>query len=436
MKKRFISVLITFILIGLLVVKIKISSNTQITAHAQEGTSVGGIIWDNSTWTSENSPYLITETVQIPANVTLIINPGVTVTCPSSTTMFLLSGKMIAQGTTGTKIIFDGGGNSDFFETANGEPFVNLSHCIIRNGHSLGCPMAPLNLSYSEVINVNGRRANLLFPEPMYIEYNTFINWAGIGAWADENQIHIKNNLFKGAPEGSLVTYILTAGFDVQYNSFIDINTSVLSLAGDFPSSTVTAANNYWGTTNTSIIDSLIIDGNDNIEIQGFIEYLPILTEPHPDTPTLFVAPEIYNFNVSIETQNYNITALSNSTITEFSFNQTLKELKFNAEGLIETTGFCNITIPAELMSGTFTLYKNDTQLVKNLDYTETYNGTYYLFEIHYNHSLHTIRIVSSQVIPDLPTSLLTILIIISLSTATLFLRKKLLKSKKNHIKT
>jgi len=48
----------------------------------------------------------------------------------------------------------------------------------------------------------------------------------------------------------------------------------------------MTATENYWGTTYTEVIDAMIHDKNDDIICAGFIEYLPILTEPHSDTPT------------------------------------------------------------------------------------------------------------------------------------------------------
>ena len=60
-------------------------------------------------------------------------------------------------------------------------------------------------------------------------------------------------------------------------------------------------ANNYWGTTNTSIIDSMIYDRNDDLNYYTFFTYRPLLTAPHPDTPTLFEAP-IANFTANTRT--------------------------------------------------------------------------------------------------------------------------------------
>jgi hypothetical protein len=80
---------ITLILLSLLLtsifltVQVSFPSN-KLAASGDVGTQVGGTITTNTTWTVANSPYIITETIQIPEDVTLIIEPGVTVTVQSS----------------------------------------------------------------------------------------------------------------------------------------------------------------------------------------------------------------------------------------------------------------------------------------------------------------------------------------------------------------
>ncbi len=68
-------------------------------------TSVGGIIWENTTWTLENSPYIITDTVQIPANVKLIVEPGVVVRFAGGTAL-VVDGVLIARGNITQRITF------------------------------------------------------------------------------------------------------------------------------------------------------------------------------------------------------------------------------------------------------------------------------------------------------------------------------------------
>jgi hypothetical protein len=45
------------------------------------------------------------------------------------------------------------------------------------------------------------------------------------------------------------------------------------------------ASQNYWGTTNTTLIDSMIYDKNDDGSCYSFINYLPLLDDPNPITP-------------------------------------------------------------------------------------------------------------------------------------------------------
>ena len=71
-------------------------------------TEVGGIINSDTTWTLSDSPYEVISTVQIPAGVTLTIEPGVTVTMSGNGDMFALNGNVYAHGTFNNKIILDG----------------------------------------------------------------------------------------------------------------------------------------------------------------------------------------------------------------------------------------------------------------------------------------------------------------------------------------
>lgn len=310
-------------------------------------TFVGGIIWENTTWTLENSPYIITDTVQIPENVTLTIEPGVIVTnhmagdiglakivlanttvsltkhsqledndnvtislntnvfystalknitlyynstsdsslwvgcipynesgsrigtsvygftrirlygemdlrshlesvanelidlkyikkgdmltyrlffvpdtgsginetidtviisyfTRESSNMFLVYGTICAHGNIDNKIIFDGGGNSNFFsaEGSKEDAFLDLDYCIIRNGLSFWPPTGyeqygHFILRHSELINLAGY-SYIWYPrKDSYIEYNKFINTTGFSIGHSDANVYIRYNLFK-----------------------------------------------------------------------------------------------------------------------------------------------------------------------------------------------------------------------------------------------
>jgi len=96
-------------------------------------------------------------------------------------------------------------------------------------------------------------------------------------------ELVIESNLFyKG--------YITVGGTGgpcvIQYNSF-SLDTNRFSLNPGCGSTNANVANNYSNTTDTVIIDLVIYDKNDDLNQTGYLLYLPILTEPHPETPIL-----------------------------------------------------------------------------------------------------------------------------------------------------
>ncbi|MEM3640344.1 MAG: PKD domain-containing protein [Candidatus Bathyarchaeia archaeon] len=120
------------------------------------------------------------------------------------------------------------------------------------------------------------------------IEYNIFINSAGFSVGHSGPSVYIRYNLFKGNRGFVVRNWASYAGQTiVKYNSFIDMSGIVLELPSGYSPAAMIATENYWGTNDTDTIDSMIYDKKDDITCAGFIEYLPILTEPHSDTPTL-----------------------------------------------------------------------------------------------------------------------------------------------------
>ena len=151
--------------------------------------------------------------------------------------------------------------------------------------------------------------------------------------------------------------------------------------------------------------------------------FVEVPTEVNDDEPF-----KVTNYNVIIETNTYIIETCSNSSVSDFVLNPSLKQISFNVNGTSGTTGFCNITIPTELLSGVFSIYKDNTELIKNVDYTETYNGTRYIFSIKYDHSTHMIEIIATNVIPEFPSWIILPLLVTA--TISVILYRKKLKDK------
>jgi len=252
------------------------------------GTSVSGIISANTTWTKANSPYRITSKVQVAENVTLTIEPGVVVfgnyqsSWESDIEVF---GTLNAVGTSSEKIrLCDTGIRTN----GNASGFLNLQH-IDYNGGNIGVNTGCLYLNDS--ILKNTLTIGISTPTAdCYIERNIFLNTGYLetsflnyiqNIIIRNNYIHndfyIRNN-YNDTSSNTVPKTI------VEYNSFSNNDKIVLSLSTNYDSKML-AKNNYWGTTDISVINSMIFDKNDDLNCGSVIEYLPILTVPHPDTP-------------------------------------------------------------------------------------------------------------------------------------------------------
>jgi parallel beta-helix repeat protein len=118
----------------------------------------------------------------------------------------------------------------------------------------------------------------------------------------------------------------------------------------------------------------------------------------------------------------YSVDTVSNSTITNVSFNATAKTLSFNVTGTNGTTGFCRATIPLSLMSGEWTVTVNGTSIA----YSTITDGNYTYIYFTYHHSTETVQITSTIAIPEFqPYMLLPLLIFITLLTAAVSKRKR-----------
>ena len=268
---------------------------------SEAATEVGGIISTNTVWTEANSPYVITETAQIASGVTLTIEPGTNISKPTSGNMFLLMGTIYAHGTSQKPIVIDGGGNSKIVYTQPGYGYGDFQYCVIKNGHDFWDRWGHLDLRYSELINLSvgshtdwaGRIIGLDGPSgESNIEYNRFINTGGIYSYNDRYGTNIRYNLFQGlrsplAHMGGGTPSNPPRKMTVKFNSFIDMEGLALYLEPGFIgwSPNIDATENYWETLETDIIDQKIYDRNDDISVENYIDYLPILSEPHPNTP-------------------------------------------------------------------------------------------------------------------------------------------------------
>jgi hypothetical protein len=126
-------------------------------------------------------------------------------------------------------------------------------------------------------------------------------------------------------------------------------------------------------------------------------------------------------FNLTIGKEIYRIAISSNSSIESFTFNHTLKTIKFNVKGQDGTIGFCNVTVPNSLIQnlwqGNFTVLV-DWKPPISMDTLTDGNNTYIYFT--YIHSSHEVLIL-----PEFSSILTPLLSVLFTSIMAMLLKRR-----------
>jgi hypothetical protein len=141
------------------------------------------------------------------------------------------------------------------------------------------------------------------------------------------------------------------------------------------------------------------------------------------------LGPRTYIFPVVVDSQSFDITVMTNSTIPvqTFNFSKENKKLSFNVTGLSGTGGFCNITIPRNMLDcatlDEWLILANDTDIsdacLKSRDADYTY------ISIPYIHSTQLIQVKGTWVVPEFPSLIIMLLFTMSTLLAVIFYRRK-----------
>ncbi|MBN1357416.1 right-handed parallel beta-helix repeat-containing protein [Candidatus Bathyarchaeota archaeon] len=310
--------------------------------------AVRGIITSDTTWTKANSPYNLTGNIAIDEGVTLNIEAGVTINLNGY--YIRVNGTLIAKGTSTDNILFNGGSikftqlsNSWNEQTGTGSIIENsIINSLLATGG--GSPKI-INNEITESITLGGN-SPILSKNTIEITGTEWLS-SKIGIWiVEENSAYISDNIISGSFDtagiqidgGSPTIERNQISNDYGYGSSEDRhqagilisnnaspiikqntitkNAIGISLAG-YPTPTIinnnieensnynlrmsvqvdiAAANNWWGTTDTAVIDQKIYDYNDDFNL-GKINYTPFLTAPNPqavpdpNAPTPTIAP-------------------------------------------------------------------------------------------------------------------------------------------------
>jgi hypothetical protein len=123
----------------------------------------------------------------------------------------------------------------------------------------------------------------------------------------------------------------------------------------------------------------------------------------------------------------YYVPVFTNSTVTNFGFDPSAKQIHFNVTGA-SGTGFCNITIPRALLyagPSEWTV-RLDTRVLNSSEFNVTENAGYVFIYLNYTHSDHLIVIQGKTVVSEFsPQVLPFVLLILSLVTTIVAIKQR-----------
>jgi uncharacterized delta-60 repeat protein len=177
----------------------------------------------------------------------------------------------------------------------------------------------------------------------------------------------------------------------------------------------------------------IAVDSMDDIIVTGAIYY--IIPQKLSDFFTIKLllprTPKVETHDIAADETIFHVTTESNSTISDLHFIKEDKKLQFNVTGPTNTNGFCNTTIPNQLLGGPFNILI-DGQLLSEILTSD--NGTHTWLYFTYPHSVHTIEIIGTTAIPESPpTILLSLFAFVTLIGVALAKKKIQRKEMRTH---
>jgi len=135
---------------------------------------------------------------------------------------------------------------------------------------------------------------------------------------------------------------------------------------------------------------------------------------------------------ITYETHEFNVTTVSNSSVSQVLFNQPGKKISFNVTGPDGTTGFCNVTMPRTMMDcanlDNWTIFIESDLITDNCTMNRDADYTY--ISIPYTHSTQLIQIISTVVVAEFHSAMILIIFLMASLIAFLLSKKQLMKRK------
>lgn len=125
----------------------------------------------------------------------------------------------------------------------------------------------------------------------------------------------------------------------------------------------------------------------------------------------MYAVSEVKTFDVDVGGTHYPVSILSNSTVSNFNFNQTEMQITFNVTDGSGTTGYCNVTIPKSLLKDSPWTIKVGNMTI---DFDEKTNETHTFLYFTYTQSPLQVTIKGTWVVPEFPSAMILPLLMIA----------------------
>ena len=233
-------------------------------------------------WSDDGTVYALQSDIRIKNGASLIIGKGVTVNGNGYT--IYNYGTLDVEGSilNNTNIGIGNINGQDCYVTMNNSE-MNYGSLLNRTDNNCTTSSAILKLYNNHLNNLYGN-INIHYPhEDIYVSNNVFENCGCFVIHSYSGYtIHINNNAFHGTGQAIKACYNTQCILDKNSFYFKPYTDCILQL--EYQAS-IAAANNFWNTTDESIIRSKIIDGNNDFTVTNTIEFVPVLEAPDEATP-------------------------------------------------------------------------------------------------------------------------------------------------------
>ncbi len=257
-------------------------------------TNVSGILSTNTTWGLSGSPYNLIGYTGVGYGITLTIQPGVRVV--GNGNPLEIFGTLNAAGDASamvgfTNVLVLAGTN------APAQPFS----ITLRNTHTVGGSICPPTASanYGTLVLEDNLIENLC--SYIYLRYptgdcsirrNLFLGAVSsdtsllVTSTSGNSRVFIQDNTFcqSGAAVESHAANSPSLTL-VTGNNFLRTNLPTLKLPTGYATANLIATNNYWGTTDTNLINQMIFDRNDATNSANYVSYVPFRVGGNPNAP-------------------------------------------------------------------------------------------------------------------------------------------------------